>query len=69
MAISALPRIMLSKVLGSITSSRASSATVAVALRGLLEMIAISPKNSPGPRVARIFSTSRTFFEMAIFPD
>ena len=67
-AISALDRIMVSKVLASITSSRQSSAQMAVALRGLLLRMAISPRNSPGPRRERIFSTSPTRLVMVTLP-
>ena len=68
-AISPLPRSMASKVLGSITKSCESESTVAVAERGLLVMIDISPKNSPGPSVLNCFSTSRTVLEIATSPE
>src|SRR5439155_14780199 len=68
-AISTLPRIIASKVRGSMTRSLPCSAITAPAERGLLFRIAISPKNSPAPRVARIFSVSRTFLVMFTLPD
>ena len=67
-AISELPRIIPSKVLGSMTRSLASSATVAVAFRGLLEMIAISPKNSPGPERGEDLLHVPHLLVMATFP-
>ena len=68
MAISALPRIIASNVFASMTSSFEASAQVAVAERGLLFRIDISPTNSPAPSEARIFSTSPTCFEIVIRP-
>src|SRR5262245_58627750 len=50
------------------TRRRAGSSTVAVAFRGRLEMSAISPKNSPGPSVARVFTVSRTVLVMTTLP-
>src|SRR5437016_3732735 len=67
-AISTLPRIIASNVFGSITRSLASSATTAPAERGLLFRMLISPKNSPAPKVARIFSVSRTVLVMFTLP-
>ena len=50
------------------TRSFESSAQVAVAERGRLFRIDISPRNSPGPIDERIFSTSPTFFETVTRP-
>ncbi len=61
-------RIYLANVRGSITSSRASSRTIAVAERGRALISAISPKNSPGGSTASTRSLSPTRRRISTVP-